>query len=147
MAPESAQKSANAVTARHAWGVNSCCEKMTPAKTKRFFAHCRGRSEARTAATSPMARLAQRGAQGGGDLGELGVRQLREAGEGEHLARGARGLWKVGGHLRRPAGRTEERLGGNRVRVVHGSADAELREPAGHLVPAGHPDRKSTRLN
>ena len=56
MAPESAQKSANAATARHAWGVNSCCEKMTPAKTKRFFAHCRGRSDARTAATSPMAR-------------------------------------------------------------------------------------------
>src|SRR5712692_8324645 len=45
MAPDSAQKIANAASAVHTAPVNSRCEKTSPARTNRFFTHCRGRIE------------------------------------------------------------------------------------------------------
>src|SRR4051812_41406162 len=45
MAPESAQKMANAPSAGHTDGVKSRCEKTSPPSTKRFFTPCGGRSE------------------------------------------------------------------------------------------------------
>src|SRR5437868_7105517 len=51
MAPLSPQKITKAATARQTSGVNICWAKTTPAKTKRFLTHWRGRSDVRTAAS------------------------------------------------------------------------------------------------
>src|SRR5215472_11043897 len=51
MADERPQKMAKAARAGHTSGVSRFWEKMTPAKTKRFFTHCRGRIERTTAVT------------------------------------------------------------------------------------------------
>src|SRR5882672_10647514 len=98
MAPDSPQNTTNAATAVHtAGGVKSCWAKTRPPKTNRFLTHCRGRSETRTAVSTPV-RLtagsrasrsypADGGAEGGGDAVGLVVGHLGIAGQREHLAR------------------------------------------------------------
>src|SRR5215470_20370256 len=66
---------AKAPKAIQATGVSICWEKITPAKTKRFLTHCRGRSEARRAGIvrTPTSRagsvLAEAPSDGGSDGG------------------------------------------------------------------------------
>src|SRR5712692_2394987 len=55
MAPDSAQKIANAASAVHTAPVNSRCEKTSPARTNRFFTHCRGRIETTIAVSIAIA--------------------------------------------------------------------------------------------
>src|SRR5574341_2201409 len=72
MAPESPQKMTKAASASQTSGVNRFWEKITAAKTKRFFTHWRGRSEttaARKRFTSRPRALARK--LGGGLDGPL----------------------------------------------------------------------------
>src|SRR5881628_1755498 len=53
--PESVQNTANAPSAGHTEGVKSFWAKTSPAKTKRFLTHCRGRRETRIdVSTNPL---------------------------------------------------------------------------------------------
>ena len=83
-------------------GVKSCCEKMTPAKTKRFFTHWRGRSERMIArheahdlgpaGSVHQTRVRRTTGARRRHLVDLRVGELREARQREHLARRPRGL-------------------------------------------------------
>src|SRR4029453_14379202 len=112
---------------------------MTPAKTKKFFTHCRGRSETTTAVRKPIgraiapsraARSREHGAEPRRHLVDLGVGELGEARKRQHLARGPRRLGKRRGHPRLAARRAEQRLGGGGKRGGRGGAHPELGEPA-----------------
>src|SRR5215831_3212732 len=81
MAPERPQKSANATAARHTCGVKSWWEKITPAKTKKFFTHCRGRSETTTAVNNPIGRAIVPSRAARGRLVELSSSQHRAGAE------------------------------------------------------------------
>src|SRR2546425_3723116 len=115
MAPATAQKSTKAASAGRTSGVKSFCAKTRPAKTKRFLTHCRGRSEAKTAVSRRTSRQCppHRPAHGF----DLGVGELREARQGEDLARGLPGDGPIGLPA---ADALEERLPGDGHRIVDG---------------------------
>src|SRR5262252_430694 len=145
-------------------GVSICWEKITPAKTKRFLTHCRGRSEARRAriVRTPASRtgsvaaeaLSDGGWSGGGRRnGRPCPPPSRDALEGDpyrrcHRAdlvlRQFREAWQ-GEDLGRRAGgigkgavgvgHGEHGLGGNGNRIVHGSADSGIAERGDQGVP------------
>src|SRR6266508_1576568 len=87
MAPDSAQKIANAASAVHVAPVNSRCAKTSPARTNRFLTHCRGRIETTIALSIAIAAKRapvescprSRGGGGGGRMpeGSTGPRGTR----------------------------------------------------------------------
>src|SRR5213593_4742698 len=112
MAPDSAQKIANAATAVHAAPVKSRCEKTSPAKTNRFLTHCRGRIETTIASSIAIARLAfHRPRLYARDCGAPGATSTGGRGREDHAAR-VRCSAAAELHLgaRAPAGARRERV-------------------------------------
>src|SRR5262245_15457256 len=148
---------AKAPNAIQASGVSICWEKITPAKTKRFLTHCRGRSEARRAriVRTPASRTGSAAAEALSDGGWSGGGRRnarpcpppsRDALEGgpyrrchraDLVLRQFREAWQ-GEDLGRRAGgmgkgavgvgHGEHGLGGNGNRIAHGSADPGVAE-------------------
>src|SRR6266511_2745495 len=106
-------------------GVSICWEKMTPAKTKRFLTHWRGRSEARRARAGPTPPPLQP------DHMRLGAERPREVAHVEHEPR-----------LADEPPRIELAMGGeHRHEIIGGQIGGRPRyrvEPAARHVQARH---------
>src|SRR5262249_36301982 len=97
IAPLRPQKIAKAATAVHRSGVSICWEKITPANTKRFLIHCRGRSDARRARGVRTPGPATTGSGAGGGGGARGGGGGGEGGEGRRPPRPAPSRDALGG--------------------------------------------------
>src|SRR5713226_1682794 len=107
MAPLSPQKMTKAATARQASGVNTCCAKTTPAKTKRFLTHWRGRSDLRTAARmlipSLQADHMRLGPQGSREIARVKHQpRFADEADGVELAMGGQNEHQIVGSEGRP---------------------------------------------